>query len=222
MGFNNVPLLATGDWIDAAWGNTYWRDNLAALYPYTTAGDLAYGVSAGGALARLGLSVGGVMYGGASAPAWLAKPSVDSVLKNTSAGVPSWLAMGNIPGLLHKKGYIDFEPGGQVFSGGWADISGSSFNLVLSYTCTIVVRAVVTGYNATTGRGFFVRANVNGTGDAGLLAFNGGDAINRALAYEYYATGITAGTRTIKMQCQADTDPNYVQRGRMFAFAYVE
>lgn len=96
MSYTSVPLLSTGDWIDAAWGNTYWRDNMAALWPYTTAGDLAYGVSASGALARLANVSGGVLYGAASAPAWLAKPSVDSVLKNTSAGTPSWLAIGDL------------------------------------------------------------------------------------------------------------------------------
>lgn len=243
MGFNNVPLLATGDWIDAAWGNTYWRDNLAALYPYTTAGDLAYGVSAGGALARLGIggagallysggsapawkaagAVGEFLYGaGAAAPSWLAKPSVDSLLKNTSAGSPSWLAMTAIPGTLHAKGTVSFAPG-QTFSGTWADITGATFNLTLGVTCTILVFAVMTGYNASTGRGFYVRGVVNGTADpAASFPFNGGEARNEALPYIYYATGVTAGTRTVKMQCQADTDPNVVERGRLTALAFVE
>ena len=204
MGFNNVPLLATGDWIDAAWGNTYWRDNFAALYPYTAAGDLAYAVSAGGALARL------------------AKPSVNSLLKNTSAGVPSWLAMTAIPGTLHAKGTVSFAPR-QTFSGTWADITGATFNLTLGVTCTILVFAVMTGYNASTGRGFYVRGVVNGTADpAASFPFNGGEARNEALPYIYYATGVTAGTRTVKMQCQADTDPNVEERGRLTALAFVE
>ena len=263
MGFNSVPLLATGDWIDAAWGNTYWRDNFAALYPYTTAGDLAYGVSAGAALARLGIggagallysggsapawkaagaagellygtgasapawkaagAVGEFLYGaGAAAPSWLAKPSVNSLLKNTSAGTPSWLAMTAIPGTLHAKGTVSFAPG-QTFSSTWADITGATFDLTLGVTCTILVFAVVTGYNASTGRGFYVRGVVNGTADpAATFPFNGGEARNEALPYIYYATGVTAGTRTVKMQCQADTDPNVVERGRLTALAFVE
>lgn len=226
MGFNSVPLLATGDWIDAAWGNTYWRDNLAALYPYTTAGDIAYGVSAGGALARLGLTVGGMLYGGASAPAWLAKPSVDSLLKNTSAGSPSWLAITGIPGALHAKGKVDFSPGGQVFAGGWADISFASLSLTLGVTCTVVVRAYVTGYNsnAGTGNGFYVRADVNGTPDAGTIPFDGSqtEVRNGLYAYEYYFTGVTAGTRLVKLQCQANGSSNIVERGRLIAQAFVE
>ena len=223
MGFNSVPLLATGDWIDAAWGNTYWRDNLAALYPYTTAGDLAYGVSAGGALARLGLTVGGVMYGGALAPAWLAKPSVDSLLKNTSAGVPSWLAMTAIPGMLHAKNTVNFSPGGQTFSGSWADITSATLTLTLTVTCTVIVTAAVRGYNGTSGRMFYIRSMVDGVADGSpTVMANSYDVRNEALPYLYYATGVTAGSRIVKLQCQADTDPNYVESGRLMALAYVE
>lgn len=247
MGFNNVPLLATGDWIDAAWGNTYWRDNFAALYPYTTAGDLAYGVSAGGALARLGIggagallysggsapawkaagAVGEFLYGaGAAAPSWLAKPSVNSVLKNTSAGSPSWLAIAGIPGVLHTKNMVDFAPGGQAFAGTWADITGATLNLTLSYTCTIVVRAVVTGYNGADGNAFYIRAVVDGTADpASIFPFNGGStahARNEALPYDYYAINVPSGTRTVKLQCQVAGTTNYIERGRLTALAFVE
>lgn len=77
MSFTTVPTVSNGDSWSAAQHNTYLRDNMAALFPYTTAGDLAY-ASASNALSRL------------------AKPSVDSVLKNTSAGTPSWLAYGEL------------------------------------------------------------------------------------------------------------------------------
>lgn len=72
-----VPTVANGDSWSAAQHNTYLRDNIEALWPYTTQGDLAY-ASAANQLSRL------------------AKPSVDSVLKNTSGGVPSWLAISEI------------------------------------------------------------------------------------------------------------------------------
>ena len=205
MGFNSVPLLATGDWIDAAWGNTYWRDNFAALYPYTAAGDLAYAVSAGGALARL------------------AKPSVNSLLKNTSAGVPSWLAMTAIPGTLHAKNTVNFSPGGQTFSGSWADITSATLTLTLTVTCTVIVTAAVRGYNGTSGRMFYIRSMVDGVADGSpSVMANGYDVRNEALPYLYYATGVTAGSRIVKLQCQADTDPNYVESGRLMALAYVE
>lgn len=208
MSFSSVPLLATGDWIDAAWGNTYWRDNFAALWPYTAAGDLAYAVSGSGALARL------------------AKPSVDSVLKNTSAGVPSWLALTQLKGALHAIGTVDFAPGGQSFASTWADITGATLTLTLAVTCTVVVMAQVTGYNPTTGTAFFVRGMVDGTGDAAAnQVFNGGSttaARNEALGYIYQATGIPAGSRIVKMQCQANGTTNYVERGRLIALAFAE
>jgi len=128
-----------------------------------------------------------------------------------------------IPGLLHTKGKVDFNPGGQSFAGGWADITGATFTLTLTHTCTIVVRAVVSGYNGGAGRSFFVRAMVNAVADPGTVPFfNGGAVRNEALPYFYYTTGVTAGSRIVKLQCQADTDPNVVDRGRLEAFAYVE
>lgn len=74
---STVPTVANGDSWSAAQQNTYLRDNVEAVWPYTTAGDISY-ASAANELARLG------------------KPSVDSVLKNTSGGVPSWLALSEI------------------------------------------------------------------------------------------------------------------------------
>lgn len=71
---STVPTVANGDSWSAAQQNTYLRDNIEALWPYTTAGDIAY-ATASNQLARLG------------------KPSVDSVLKNTGTGTLSWLAI---------------------------------------------------------------------------------------------------------------------------------
>lgn len=72
MTYATVPTVANGDSWSAAQHNTYLRDNLAAVWPYTTAGDLAY-ASAANQLARLGIgtsykflqSIGGVpVWGG--------------------------------------------------------------------------------------------------------------------------------------------------------------
>lgn len=204
MSFTSVPLLATGDWIDAAWGNTYWKDNFAALWPYTAAGDISYAA-------------------GATSLAKLAKPSVDSVLKNTSAGTPSWLALTQLKGALHDIDLVDFNPGGQSFASTWADITGATLTLTPAVTCTIVVLAVVTGYNGTGGRSFYYRAMVDGVADgAANLPFNGGAARNEGLPYIYRATGVAPGSRVVKLQCQADTNPNVVERGRLIAAAFVE
>jgi hypothetical protein len=178
---------------------------LGVLFPYAAAGDIAYRDPAGAYLSAL------------------AKPSVNSFLRNKSSGVPDYLATDNIPGLLHKSSSADFAPGGQSFSGGWADISGATLNLTLAYTCTIFIFATITGYNATTGRIFYVRGNINGTADASPNnQKNGGGFRNEGLSYFYRLSGVAAGVRTIKLQCQADTDPNVVDSGRLLVMAYVE
>lgn len=72
--YSVVPTVSTGDWITAGWVNTYIGTNLAANWPGLAAGDIEYYLSS-------------------VEKARLAKPSVNSILKNDSAGVPSWLAL---------------------------------------------------------------------------------------------------------------------------------
>ncbi len=152
----------------------------------------------------------------------LLKPAVDSLLQMGVAGVPSWIAK-NAVGGLHAKGIVNFSPNGQTFAGGWADITGATLNLTLTATCTILVLAGITGYQGTAGRSFFVRAVVNAVADADpTKMFNGGQARNEGLPYIYYATGVPAGVRNVKMQCAADTDANHVERGRLIALAFAE
>ncbi len=73
MAYSAVPTVVTGDSWSAANHNTYLRDNLAALWPFTAAGDLAYASSAS-ALARLaiGSHIGDVLRVNAAgnAPEW--------------------------------------------------------------------------------------------------------------------------------------------------------
>lgn len=57
MAYSAVPTVVTGDSWSAANHNTYLRDNLAALWPFTAAGDIAYASSAT-ALARLAMGLG--------------------------------------------------------------------------------------------------------------------------------------------------------------------
>ncbi len=71
---SDVPIVATGDWIDAAWINQYIGDNVRALRQgFAAAGDMAYAVdsntiaalSAGAAYKRLGMNSAG------NAPEWI-------------------------------------------------------------------------------------------------------------------------------------------------------
>lgn len=91
MAFTSGFTAVTGAVLTAAQWNTNVRDNMTAIWVGTTAGDIDYYTSAT-AKARLAFVSGGVLYGGASAPAWLAKPSssLPQFLKNTSTGTPSY------------------------------------------------------------------------------------------------------------------------------------
>jgi hypothetical protein len=91
----DVPVVATGDWIDAAFINQYWGDNFRAIFQaFTATGMIPYAVDAD--------TIGG-----------LAKPSVDAVLKNTSAGALSWKAMTDFfPGTA--AGDVDYYSASQV------------------------------------------------------------------------------------------------------------
>lgn len=197
MTFTTVPLLATGDWIDAAWGNTYWKDNFAALWPYTTAGDLAYGTGAASNLARLALTTGGVLYGGASAPAWLAKPSVDSVLKNTTAGVPSWLALADVYPVTATK----TDATGHSYSSTTVrDMPNSSGTITPKVTSTVLVVASVEAYNGTGNCFFQYKIRLNGVDNANYAVLHFSNGIVASIAAVARFTGVTSGAKTLVLR----------------------
>ena len=204
MAFTSPFTAVVGATILAAGWNTSARDNVNAIWVYTAAGDLAYATSA------TTLSV-------------LAKPAATSILQMTSSGVPSWVANTTIGG-IHAKGTVDFTTP-QTFNSTWADITSATLTLTLTATCTILVHADVVGYNGTGGNAFLVRAVVNGVADSGTgNNFNGGDPANRYenLGYDYMTTGITAGARIVKMQCEQQGTDNHTKQGRLIAIAFAE
>lgn len=84
MAFDNNFTAVTGATYTAAQYNTHTRDNFTAIWVYTTAGDIAYASSAS-ALARLALTVGGLLMGGASAPEYLANVANGVLMGGASA-----------------------------------------------------------------------------------------------------------------------------------------
>lgn len=67
-----IPLYVTNQVITAAHGNTYWRDNEAAEWPFTAAGDKAY-ATAGDTLSRQAIGTAGQIQrvnAAADAPSW--------------------------------------------------------------------------------------------------------------------------------------------------------
>ena len=138
-------MVATGDWIDAAWINQYLRDNFNAIFQGLAAGgDMPYAVDA-------------------NTVAALAKPSVDSVLKNTSAGVPSWIASNLLAGSIHTKGTAFTNTLASSTSTSYTTIGAGVLrvDLVLTATCTIYAFAFGTAYtNNGLKDGFFILCTI--------------------------------------------------------------
>jgi hypothetical protein len=87
MAYSVVPTVAPGDSWSSSQHNTYIRDNFAALWPFTTQGDLAY-ASAANTLARLGIGgANAILKSNGSVPSWLAGGAARSVLKISAGGV---------------------------------------------------------------------------------------------------------------------------------------
>jgi hypothetical protein len=83
--FYDVPVVATGDWIDAAFINQYWGDNFRALHQgFAAGGDMAYALDA-------------------NTIAAVAKPASAGLLQNTSTGVPSWVTGGSAGYVVRKN-----------------------------------------------------------------------------------------------------------------------
>lgn len=229
MGYSNLPILATGDWIDAAYGNQYWGDNFRALWPYTTAGDLAYATGASANLARLGISaIGGLLYSSGSAPAWLPRPSVDSILRHPSGAVaPSWIAANAHKGAIHAIGFDNVTAEFNTTSETGADITGLTLNLVTTVTCTIAMW--INGSIAIIGGSAIYTAGV--IGHIGGVA----QAIDSSIPRSFYAqyepysgffrrTGVGAGTITCKAQLftQNASRTAYFFGGSIFVLAIAE
>jgi microcystin-dependent protein len=141
-----LPTVATGDTWSASQHNTYIRDNILTLFPYISAGDLAY-ASSSTALARLAIGAAGrILYStgsapawmaagaagellkgaGAAAPAWLAKPTVDSLLQNTAGGALGWVDKTSIQAQFPTGSIILF--GGLSIPTGWLACNGSGIS----------------------------------------------------------------------------------------------
>lgn len=195
------PTVLSGDSWSASQHNTYGRDNDLAYWVYTAAGDLAYATSSS-TLARLALVTGGLLYGGASAPAWLAKPGTADtyLLKNTSAGTPSWLLGSNLAGLIHAVNSVEYDAADQSISGtAWTDVTNATVNITTTVTCTIYMFASGTiATNAAGNRGK-VRANINGTAQSSGYVHTS-NVYYVPFGFLHYRTGVASGTITCKLQ----------------------
>lgn len=181
---------------------------LNALYPYAAGGDIAYRDPAGNYLSRL------------------AKPSVDSVFTMGNSGVAAWLAQAAIPGRLHTMGYVSSSTGANRNSTSFGDVTGMSFNLSLTATCTILAFAFGVAYTNTGVYEPTFAINIDGTIDTNphSMQRNAEFYPGQPFSTLFYKSGITAGTRAIKLQFKVANaaETVYFRSGKMVALAFAE
>lgn len=239
MSYNAVPTVAPGDAWSAAQHNTYIRDNFAAMWKGVSAGDLDYytgaidkmrlalvagGILTGGASAPayLPLVTGGLLYGGASAPAYLPLPPVPAFLYGTPSLGPVWYAANAMPGSLHAKATVDRAssvsiPGNSTYK----DITGCSVTLVTSVACTIVLRAMATMNCVTAGNTTILRATIGAVNDSGALPETS-SANSVPVGYEWYLASQPAGSYVCKLAAWANGAGGSVTNARLAVYAMVE
>lgn len=224
MAITVVPSVVTGQTYSAANFNTHVRDNINGIWVLTTAGDMLYATGASAA-ARLALVPGGVMYGGASAPAWLATPSVASVLKKVSGtSAPSWLSIAGFPGRLHTKGFSFTDSGDNTTDTSYVAIgSGLKVSLSLSQTCTVIGIAFGAATKDSASAAGYFKLKIDGTIDPNEnVQFR--NTLPTPFSTFYYRTGITAGTRDVELMFRtgSGSDAITLNSGAVMALAFVD
>jgi len=114
MSYTQVPTYTTNQLITASHANTYWRDNINELWPFTAAGDIAY-ASGAADLTRLAVGADGyVLRSTGTLPAWEAYERVVHwriVPKDVSVSVGSGQDYMFIPSYLNGYNLISAHAG---------------------------------------------------------------------------------------------------------------
>ncbi len=208
MSFNNNFTAVTGATYTAAQYNTHTRDNLTAIWVYTTAGDIAYATGAT-TLARLGL---GAEYkflqvnAAANAPQWggLQFASVyHNTTQNLTNGTPTALAFNS---------EISDLPG-------WHDpaINNSYITPTIPSAVGFYIASIFYEYTGAGGSGHYydvIELMVNGVSVMRDRKYYEVDAftkaatitfpiyqINSPLRAEIFVTQNSGGTRTVQSGC---------------------
>jgi hypothetical protein len=203
MAYTTVPTVATGDTWSAANHNTYIKDNFAAVWPGTTAGDMDYYTSAT-AKSRLAIGTSGtVLTSSGTAPQW----SATSALTNT-------------PGSVHAVGWI--ETGAGSAGASYTDVV--SVTLTTTKTCTIIAMASVNMNSSGASKYSYVRLSIDGTTNpsGNNVGMTYGTSVQNADTNSQ-KTGTTAGSKVVKVQVSADAAATTtIVGGSLIAFAVVE
>lgn len=205
MSFNNSFTAVTGATYTAAQYNTHVRDNLTAIWVYTTQGDIAYASSAT-ALARLGIGAN------------------NTTVLMPASGVPSWSHSPAIKGVLHAEAEVYFTGEVTRTLGTFADFSGATVDIVTTQICTIRMYAEGHIASGTEGNRTTIQGVIGGTidpnhADTKPWTTNG---LYVPYSYVYKRTGVAAGTITCKLQMSSGGGTAYHQAGRILVQAFVE
>jgi len=210
MSYTQVPTYTTNQLITASHANTYWRDNINALWPFTNAGDIAFASDADD-LVRLAIGAAGSMLkvnAGATAPEWLGIGSAGQVLRVNSAGTsPEWGAGGIKLYTFTKTGELT------TTSKTYVDITNASVDVDVILTSSILMitsfSSAIIGSSSYT---LVVAANIGGNVVSTIhnTGIGTGDKYKPG-ALVGWKTGVEAGTVTCKLQWLVGGDTGYIK-----------
>jgi len=147
MAFDNTFTAVVGATYTAAQYNTYTKGNFTAIWVGTTAGDIDYYTGAS-AKARLALVPGGVLYGGASAPAYSGAGAAGQILQFDT--LPFWGALvksrqGGNASNWSTQGTTNYAPTGTRIEGGVRSVSIStgSGSRTITYSSAFTERPII-------------------------------------------------------------------------------
>ena len=193
MSYTPVPTVVTGDLWTAANHNTYVKDNLAALWPYSAAGDLAVASSAS-TLARL------------------AKGNDYDIL-SVIAGALAYKPLSDL---------IQFQASDAISTDtnntSWTDVPNSTINLTLNTTSQLFIWLVgnVAGGG---GAGMTLRLAAGTNYSSEALEFYNGDTPRQTVQFHHVAS-YPAGDVTIKAQYKAGNSTRiYLYNAHVWALA---
>jgi len=232
MAYSVVPLVAVGDLWTAANQNTYLKDNFAAVWVGTTAGDIDYYTGAANK-ARLAASNGGVLLSGAAAPSWLGIGAGGGILTENGT-IPSWLAIGlqgqspraNAGATAMEQGFplLDW---GITTPANWQSTAVAAYQTVPGSTISLtlpvdgVVIAVATGNLWSNTGGLWARCGVkiNANSGVGIYTEETGHTDEPFSASQ--ARAESAGTFDVLMQAYGEGGgKSAVYYSTLIAFAF--
>lgn len=223
---STVPTVANGDSWSAAQHNTYLRDNIEALWPYMTAGDMAYATSSNQLTRLAPPGALSVMQHSGTAPSWLTANVAKTVLQS-GGGSLAFTHSPSIKGVLHSLGFHQFGDIGQTSTNTSidTDVTNSSFNITTSETCTIVM--IVHALMATGASGYQakLRGVIGGVADVtGNNYGTSGTTSYSSVAYSFRRTGVAAGTIacSLKFGSSHAGVSAFIERGGILVMAFVE